>query len=239
MSNLSDSEINKKVVEHAEMVHKLASSMIKDLTSNVDINDLRQAGMIGLFEAVKNYDENSETKFVSFAYHRIRGSMYDELRKMDWLSRVSRDHKKAAVKAYNNLLNTLHRKPTVGEISAEMNISVERYNEINSNVSSIQIFSMHRDDGDDTWIDPELEAIADDGTDTLMICEERDAYQKLHHAIKHLSDEEKELIRLRFEENMGIKRIAELHSTYEQKVAKQFNDLFLKLRQQLTGLSFK
>ena len=82
--------VEQRVNDHAPLVKKIAYHMVSKLPPSVEVDDLIQAGLIGLMEAARNYDPTAGAQFETFATQRIRGAMLDELREADWLPRQAR-----------------------------------------------------------------------------------------------------------------------------------------------------
>src|ERR1700693_1076139 len=83
---------NHLLVQHGPLVKKLAHQLKARLPPSVDVDDLIQAGMIGLLDAITRYEDNHGAQFETYAVQRIRGAMLDELRSSDWLSRGVRQN---------------------------------------------------------------------------------------------------------------------------------------------------
>lgn len=90
-------------------------------------DDLRNAGVIGLIEAFERFSENEGVKFETFAFHRVRGAMLDELRRQDWLSKGCRRRLKEFQRAYQELEQKLGRRAEEEEVAAHLKISVEAF----------------------------------------------------------------------------------------------------------------
>src|SRR3569833_3948639 len=97
------SDKNHLLSEHAPLVKKLAHQMKAKLPPSVEVDDLVQAGMIGLLDAVSRYEDNHGAQFETSAVQRIRGAMLDELRSSDWLPRSMRQNKRKIETAINKL----------------------------------------------------------------------------------------------------------------------------------------
>src|SRR3546814_8978713 len=78
------------LVRYAPLVRKLALQLLARLPASVQLDDLIQAGMIGLLDAARRYQETPDAQFETYATARISGAMLDELRSQDWLPRSVR-----------------------------------------------------------------------------------------------------------------------------------------------------
>jgi RNA polymerase sigma factor for flagellar operon FliA len=94
---------------------------------SVEVDDLIQAGMMGLLDAVNRYEETHGAQFETYAVQRIRGAMLDELRSSDWLPRSIRQNARKVEEAMQSLLQQLGRQPQEAEVAQHMKISLTEY----------------------------------------------------------------------------------------------------------------
>src|SRR5699024_10027720 len=102
--------------EYMPLVRRHALSLQVRLPSSVELDDLIQAGMVGLLDALDRYDADQGASFTTYASQRIRGTMVDELRSRDWLPRSVRRGNRRINQAIHTLENRLGRAPTEREI---------------------------------------------------------------------------------------------------------------------------
>jgi RNA polymerase sigma factor for flagellar operon FliA len=116
--------------QYTPLVRRMAHYMIAKVPANVEVDDLIQMGMIGLADALTRYESGHGAQFETFATQRIRGSMIDELRDTDWLSRTSRKGQKDIERAIHKLEQRFGRSPQEQEIADEMNVSLPDYQDM-------------------------------------------------------------------------------------------------------------
>src|SRR5450830_1704762 len=116
--------------EHAPLVKRLAYQLKARLPPSVEVDDLVQAGMIGLLDAVNRYEDTHGVQFETYAVKRIRGAMLDELRNTDWLTRGVRLNMRIIVSAMNVLLQMFGRPPTEALVAKSLKLSLFDYHEI-------------------------------------------------------------------------------------------------------------
>lgn len=104
----------------------------------IDREDLVHAGVIGLINAIEHYDLSKETGFIEFAYKRIRGAVYDELRQLDGFSSRSRRQQRHLEKVKAELQHRLFRSPTDEETADEMGISLDKFRSLQHSVQSVR-----------------------------------------------------------------------------------------------------
>ena len=117
-------ERNELVLRELPQVYYVAARIRERLPKHVDMEDLVQAGVIGLLDAYRNYDCEKDAQFSTFAKHRIRGAILDSLRKLDWGSRTLRRKAREIAESAAKLESQLGRHPLEEEIAADLEISV-------------------------------------------------------------------------------------------------------------------
>src|SRR5690554_2909685 len=115
------------VSEYLPAVRRQALMLQARLPANVELNDLIQAGVVGLLDAMGRYDASLGTSFLSYASQRIRGAMIDELRTRDWLPRSARRGARAMEQCIHRLEQRLGRPPSEREIAAELDMGLPEY----------------------------------------------------------------------------------------------------------------
>jgi RNA polymerase sigma factor for flagellar operon FliA len=113
------------VRQYTPLVRRLAHQMIARLPANVELDDMIQAGMMGLMDAISRFEVTQGTQFEVYAAQRIRGAMLDELRANDWLPRSARKSQRDIENAIHRLEGKLKRAPHESEIAAELGISLD------------------------------------------------------------------------------------------------------------------
>src|SRR5262249_22639658 len=117
-----------KLVEHmAPLVKRIAYHFMVRLPASVQVDDLIQAGLLGLQDAAKNFDDTQGAQFETYAIQRIRGSMLDELRQADWLPRNVRKNLRRIEAAISTLEQRLGRPPREQELADALSVSLEEY----------------------------------------------------------------------------------------------------------------
>src|SRR3982750_1372187 len=121
---------NHLLTEHMPLVKRLAHHMKAKLPASVELDDLVQAGMIGLLDAVNRYEETHGAQFETYAVQRIRGAMLDELRSSDWMPRSMRQNMRKIEEAMNALQQRLGRPPNESEVAKQLKLSLADYQEM-------------------------------------------------------------------------------------------------------------
>src|SRR5262249_17517264 len=118
-------DVEQRVTEFAPLVWRMAHYLASKLPASVEIDDIIQAGLIGLMDAAQRFEESQGFKFETFASQRIKGAMLDELRQSDWLPRSARKSMRQIETAITKLEQRLGRPPTERELAAELGVSLE------------------------------------------------------------------------------------------------------------------
>jgi RNA polymerase sigma factor for flagellar operon FliA len=134
---------SKLIRDHLELVDILVGRMTTQVPAFMNRDDMRSAGMMGLIDAANKFDASKNILFKTFAEYRIRGSIYDEMRKLDWFSRTLRDKQNRLSKTMVMVENRLGRPPSEEEMAEQMQISLEEYQSMLTEVSHLGCVSLH------------------------------------------------------------------------------------------------
>lgn len=191
--------------QHAPLVRRLAWQMCAKLPSNVEADDLIQAGMLGLNDALLRFDASHGAQFVTFATTRIRGAMMDYRRSQDTMSRGDRKAQRRAAEATRKLEQELGRPPIQFEIAAELGLSLTDYQAAAVGVRVVSLQDM-AGTGDE-YLDGHV-AETHPGPDTIL--QEKQQREKVVEAIKHLPDQELYVMRMHYEQDMKLFEIGDV-----------------------------
>ncbi|HYD95674.1 MAG TPA: RNA polymerase sigma factor FliA [Noviherbaspirillum sp.] len=236
------SDKNQLLEEHAPLVKKLAHQLKAKLPPSVEVDDLIQAGMIGLLDAVGRYEENHGAQFETYAVQRIRGAMLDELRNSDWLPRSIRQNMRKIEVAMNKLQQKLGRAPMEAEIAKEMKLSLEEYQEMLNEGSGHQLVyyeDFHEKDENEHFLD---RYCIDEQGDPLQALMNTGFRQAVIRAIEALPEREKILMGLYYEQEMNLKEIGAVMGVSESRVCQLHSQAVARMRARLreqawTGLA--
>jgi RNA polymerase sigma factor for flagellar operon FliA len=228
---------NHLLTEHAPLVKRLAHQMKAKLPPSVEVDDLIQAGMIGLLDAIQRYEENHGAQFETYAVLRIRGAMLDELRSNDWMPRSTRQNMRKVEQAMTTLQQQLGRPPSESEIAKTLKLSLADYQEMLGDSGGHQLVyyeDFHDEDGNDSWLD----RYAVDDDDPLRALLETDFRQAVIDAIDNLPPREKILMGLYYEEELNLKEIGAVMGVSESRVSQLHSQAVGRLRTYLRELAW-
>lgn len=223
---------NHLLTEHMPLVKRLAHQMKAKLPPSVEVDDLVQAGMIGLLDAISRYEENHGAQFETYAVLRIRGAMLDELRSNDWMPRSTRQNMRKVEQAMATLQQQLGRPPSESEIAKSLNLPLADYQEMLGDSGGHQLVyyeDFHDEDGNDSWLD----RYAVDDDDPLRALMETDFRQAVIDAIDALPPREKLLMGLYYEEELNLKEIGAVMGVSESRVSQLHSQAVGRLRSYL------
>lgn len=221
--------------QYAPLVKRIAHHMLARLPANVELDDLVQAGMIGLVDAIQRYEECQGTQFETYANQRIRGAMLDELRANDWLPRSVRKSQRQIETALHRLEQKLGRAPTEQEIARELGMSLADYQDMLADAKGGQLVyldEMGRDDDSAGYLDrhlPDPHAVEPGARLT-----DKRFKEALVAAIGQLPEREKLLMSLYYEEDLNFREIAAVLGVTESRICQLHSLAVSRLRAKLT-----
>lgn len=219
------------VIQHVSLVKRIAFHLVGKLPDSVLVDDLIQAGMIGLLEAVKNYDSTQGASFDTYAGIRIRGSMLDEVRRADWTPRSV--HKKARLvsQAIKEVENNTGREARESDIADHLGMEISEYNHILQDSIGCKVFSVEQltETGDQVFSNA-----VKDTLEPFDLLGKEDFQQALTEAIKDLPEREQLVVSLYYDEELNLREIGEVLEVSESRVSQISSQAMLRLRARLT-----
>jgi len=229
-----DPEVRQKLLEeYLPLVRSVAGRMAMGFPRSVELSDLVSTGVIGLVEALSNYDPLRGVKFETYAVPRIRGAILDEMRSLDWVPRSTRAKSREIERAMNKLEIKLGRTPSNKELAKSLNISSEELFSALGDVSSTAILSLDEliykeEDNRQVPRVEMVEAVSNENVLGNLVKEELKAY--IVSAISQLSEQERLVVALYYYEELTLKEIGEVMQISESRVSQIHTKAVLKLR---------
>ncbi|ARU31445.1 RNA polymerase sigma factor FliA [Sulfuriferula sp. AH1] len=226
---------NQLLTEHAPLVKRLAYQLKAKLPPSVEVDDLIQAGMMGLLDAVNRYEESHGAQFETYAVQRVRGAMLDELRSTDWLPRSLRQSMRKIEVAMSALQQKLGRMPTELEVAKSMKMSLAEYQGMLTEGSGHQLVyyeDYHDDEDHDSFLDRFCSDLSGDPLVGLLQDDFKDA---LIDAIDSLPEREKILMGLYYEQELNLKEIGAVMGVSESRVCQLHSQAVARIRASLRG----
>ncbi|AJC15396.1 RNA polymerase sigma factor FliA [Pandoraea sputorum] len=222
-------DTNDTLTQYAPLVRRLALQLMAKLPASVELEDLIQAGMLGLLDAANRYQETQGAQFETYASQRIRGAMLDELRELDWASRGIRKTAREIEKAVQRLEQRLGRGPSESEIAGEMSIGLTEYQQMLQDVHGCQL--IYYEDFEAADEEPFIDRIcADPGADPLTMLLDEGLRGGVVDAIDRLPEREKLLMSLYYEQGLNLREIGAVLEVSESRVCQLHSQAISRLR---------
>jgi len=220
---------NSIVAQHAVLVKRIAFHLINRLPDTVQVDDLIQAGMLGLLEAASKFKSNHGASFETFAGIRIRGAMLDEIRKLDWTPRSVHRKYRAVSEAIKTIETRKDTDATVTEIAKEMGISLSEYHQILIDSNSSHLFSV---DALEEKGDYQLPSSVDKSPFDML--SEKEYQQQLVDSIRSLPEKEQLVMSLYYDEELNFREIGQVLEVSESRVCQIHAQAVLRIRSKMT-----
>lgn len=204
------------------------------LPASVELDDLLQAGGIGLLSAVERYDSLQGTAFTTYAVQRIRGAMLDELRSRDWVPRSVRRHAREVAQAIHQAEQQLGRAASEQEVAQTLNITLQEYRQILLDTNNSQLFSY------DEWCEDHGDSVDNlmpghEESNPLNVLMEGKLREKVIEAIDALPEREKMVLVLYYQEELNLKEIGAVLEVGESRVSQLHSQAIKRLRARLNN----
>lgn len=215
------------VQAHLGLVNRIAYHLMGRLPASVQLEDLTQAGVIGLLEAARQYDASQGASFETYAGIRIRGAMLDELRRMDWAPRSVHRKARQMAEAMAAVEHREGRAAAPAEVADTLGIDVGEYHAWLGDVSGSRILSIVDVLPDDADVD---ELVSSDAAGPGDEAETEDFKRALTDAIDGLPDRERLVLSLYYDEELNLREIGKVLGVSESRVSQINSQALVRLR---------
>ncbi len=237
MQQIRTEEQKNLILSHFFLVKNIAANVIDFLPPSIDMNDLIEAGIIGLIDAAEKFDPSKQSKFSSYAKFRIRGAIMDELRAMDFVSRSVRTKAKLVEHTILALEQKFGRAVEDDEIAKELNISMDQFYKIRNQMHNSTL--VHIEDIDEMMGNADegysfIDLLTDDSDIRMM--EEISNHELraiILDAMKFLPEKQREVLMLYYWDDYTMKEVGQILGLAESTVSTHHNEALNKLRQYL------
>ena len=215
---------------HATLVARIAHHLKGRLPETVEVDDLIQAGMIGLIEAARNYDTSHGASFETYAGIRVRGAMIDEVRRSDWAPRSVHRKIRAVSDAISQVEAEQGRDARDHEVARKMGISLDEYHRTLKDVNGHRVMAL-----EDAGIGDDLmdEGMMDRKADPLLALQQQDMKRAVTEAISALPERERLVLALYYDEELNLREIGEVLGVSESRVCQIHGQAVARLRARL------
>jgi RNA polymerase sigma factor for flagellar operon FliA len=226
------------ILTYAPLVKFVAGRLGSGLPTHVDENDLVSYGLLGLIGAIERYDPERDVKFETYAMSRIKGSIIDELRAMDWVPRSIRSRAREIERAMTQLEAQLHRAPSDEELSKKLGITEDELADSLTDIGRSSIAAL-----DEMWTVSAggdqialIDTIEDtSGPEPQTALAQTELREALAEAIARLPEREKLVVTLYYYEELTLREIGEVLGVTESRVSQLHTKAILRLKARLSG----
>jgi RNA polymerase sigma factor for flagellar operon FliA len=219
-----------QIVRHASLVKRIAYHLLNRLPPTVQIDDLIQAGMVGLLEAASNFDAEMGASFETFAGIRIRGSMIDEIRRSDWTPRSVHRKFRSVSEAIRKIENDTGEDAKDADVASALGISLGDYHQILIDSSSSRIYSMDtmEENTQDAAIPSSSEITPEEAFS------QSEYQQQLAEAVRQLPDKEQLVMSLYYDDELNFREIGEILDVTESRICQLHGQALLRVKARMS-----
>ena len=229
-------EIREKLIlEFAPLVKLVAGRLSMYLGYNVEYEDLCSYGIFGLIDAIDKFDCLKEVKFETYASLRIRGSILDQIRKMDWIPRTIRQKQKQIDAVMKQIESEKGRQATDEEIAAGLGISEDEFYDWQSQMKITGLVSLDEfmESGSDVSQNHSQAATTATFVSPEENIEKQELTKMLGEALEMLTEKEQKIVTLYYYEELTLKEIANILEVSESRVSQLHTRAIGKMRTKL------
>ena len=220
------------IIEYSPLVKLVAGRLSMYLGYNVEYEDLVSYGIFGLIDAIDKFDPRKEVKFETYASLRIRGTILDQIRKMDWIPRTVRQKQKKIDEAIKQIEMRTGKNAQDEEIAKELGVSDEELMNWQSQLKVTNIVSLNE------YLEQGAEPVMDARKNSHFVqpedkIQEEELKKVLGEAIDTLTEKEKKVILLYYYEDLTLKEISNILEVSESRVSQLHTKGLLKMRKKM------
>ncbi len=214
---------NQLIEEYGPLLKRIAYHLISRLPPSVQVDDLMQAGVVGLLEAARNYDPSQGASFETYAGIRMRGAMLDELRRTNWTPRSVHRNTRKLAETIHEIERQAGRPARDTEIAEKMDMEIEEYHRLLRQIAGSRVLSMD----DVSSSGEECVEVDPDPYDHLQ----QNAFKaELAETIEGLPERERLIIALYYDEELNLREIGEVLGVSESRVCQIHGQALIRLR---------
>lgn len=219
------------IMKYAPLVKYISDRLATRMPSHISRDDLNSAGIIGLFDAIENFDSSRGIKFETYASYRIRGAILDEMRKLDWVPRSVRKEIQKIEAAITAIQAKLGRTPEDEEIALEMGVSLETYYKMIDRAHNVNLLSL--DEPVPGALNTAVNKIESGNPSPLDKIKKSELERIIASALANLPEKVQTVISLYYFDEMTLKEIAEIMGLTESRISQIHSKAIIILRGKL------
>jgi RNA polymerase sigma factor FliA len=228
------------IKEYTPLIRFIAKKIARRLPSHIELDDLISSGTIGLMDAINKFDSERFNQFKTYAEHRIRGAILDELRAQDWVPRSVRDKEKLFKRAHKKLTSELQRHPTDDELCGELDLRKRELHKLRDTVKACVVLNIDNQEAfsgkDIGKIHRHSEAKSFGGCPSIKVNAKlkRDV---LEREMEGLPEKIKNVLSLYYFKDLNLKEVAAILSMSESRASQLHSEGISKLKDELSDLT--
>lgn len=219
------------IIKYAPLVKYISDRLAIRMPSHILKDDLHSAGIIGLFEAIDNFDYSRGIKFETYASYRIRGAILDEMRRLDWIPRSVRKEIQQIEAAITALQKRLGRTPEDEEIAQELGVSLDIYYKMADRTNNVHLLSLD-EPSLSTSITP-VSRMESDTPSPLEKIKKSELKKVIAAALENLPEKVQMVMSLYYFDELTLKEIAEIMGLTESRISQIHSKAIIILRTKL------
>lgn len=224
------------VKQHLPLVKTVVCRIAMSLPSHVEMDDLYSAGLVGLLNAVRNFNPKGGSSFETYARVRIRGSVLDELRRLDWVPRSVHVKARKVQAVIQKLEQAKGCMPTNEEIAEDMRMSMAEYERLMDEIRPATFVCLDSaqksEEGSET---PRYESISDEGQpDPSETASNHELSEVIGQRLEQLPEMQRKVLALYYFEDMRLREIAEVFNVTESRICQIHSQAILAIKSYLT-----
>ncbi|QEK12248.1 FliA/WhiG family RNA polymerase sigma factor [Crassaminicella thermophila] len=221
------------IIKYIDLVKIIAGRLYVNYGNNIEFDDLVSYGIFGLLDAIDKFDPSKNVKFETYACIRIRGSIIDQLRALDWIPRSVRQKYKKIEDAYKSIENKLGRSAKDEEVALELNISLNELSTLIAEVHSFSVISLEEkilNNANFTIIDDDI------NIEPQAFLDQEEIKKILLDLVNELPEKEKKIISLYYYSELTYKEISTILGVSESRISQLHTKAIIKLKSKLEKL---
>ena len=220
------------IIEYAPLVKIVAGRLSMYLGGNVEYEDLVSYGVFGLIDAIDKFDTNKDVKFETYASLRIRGSILDQIRKMDWIPRTVRQRQRKIDEAIKSLEARTGKTPTDEMLAEELGVSGEELLSWQSQPKGTNVVSLNEfvESGNEPVMDAKGKFRFAQPEEVIA---ETELKRMLKDAMQLLTEKEQKVILLYYYEDLTLKEISRVLEVSESRMSQLHTKALQKMKKKM------